>query len=275
MNDSTHQRHDVPITTLIVDDEELARNLVGSLVRRDPELLMVGECDDGETAVHMINECRPDLVFLDVQMPVMNGMQVAETVADCSHVPYVIFVTAYDEYAIRAFELNALDYLVKPIEKERFAQSVERAKTAIRNREMLDLTRRLMQLGRRRATQEHGADDRHELTVRSGDEVIQLTTDDVVWIEAANQYVHIHTRTRCFTVSESLGQYEKRIHDPRFFRIHRSAFANAAAVRRVNRQRNGTHLLEMDGGKSLTLARSRASLVPEILRIARREQQHG
>jgi len=99
----------VPVSTLVVDDEELARNLVSSLVRRDPDLLLVGECSDGGAALAAIAEKRPDLVFLDIQMPVLDGLAVAEKLARLEHVPYVIFVTAYDDYAIAAFELNALD----------------------------------------------------------------------------------------------------------------------------------------------------------------------
>ena len=267
-----HIEHDIQVSTLVVDDEELARNLVKAFIRRDPELLLAGECGDGAAALDAIKERCPDLVFLDVQMPVMNGIEVAERLAVLEHVPYVIFVTAYDEFAIKAFEVNALDYLVKPIEKQRFLASIERAKAAIRNREMLDLTRRLVQLGRKPGEKPATASSREELMVRNGDDVHQLTTDDIVWIEAANQYVHIHTRSRRYTVSESLGQYAKRIRDPRFFRIHRSALANAAAVRRVTRRRNGTHSLELDNGETLVVARSRASLVPDILRAARLAQ---
>lgn len=259
-----------PVTTLIVDDEELARSLIGALVRKDPDLMLVDECGDGATALEVIETKRPDLVFLDIQMPLMNGLAVAERLAGLGHVPYVIFVTAFDDFAVKAFELNALDYLVKPLEKNRFRSAVDRAKQAIRNGEMLAITRRLLQLSRpgNGRSPTRGFDEQ-ELTVRNGDSIVQLTTSDVAWIEAANQYVHIHAGARTYTVSESLSQYAKRISDARFFRIHRSALVNASEVASVTKQRNGTHLLKLRNGEKLVVARSKASIVPDILRVAR------
>ena len=260
---------EVPISALVVDDEELARNLISVLIRRDPDMLLVGECSNGPDALESVAAKRPDLIFLDIHMPVMSGIAVAEKLRTADHVPYVIFVTAFDEHAIKAFELNALDYLVKPLQKERFRMTVDRAKTAIRNQETLALTRRLLKLGR---TAGAGSRDRgggQELTVRNGDSIVQLTTNDIVWIEAANQYVRIHTKSRVFTVCESLSRYSKRISDPEFFRIHRSALVNGRAVERVMKQRNGTHLLRTRDGKTLVLARSRSSMIPDILRAAR------
>lgn len=258
------------VSTLVVDDEELARNLVSSLVRRDRELVLVGECEDGASALNVIMEKRPDLVFLDIQMPVMNGLALAERLASVNHTPYVIFITAFDEHAVKAFELHALDYLVKPIEKDRFRAAVDRAKSAIRNGEILALTQRLLKL-RQASIKGAPATDpsEQELTVRNGDVIVQLSTNDIVWIEAANQYVHIHTRDRTYTVSESLSQYSKRISDQRFFRIHRSALVNGSAVNSVSRQRNGTHLLQLRNGESLVVARSRSAIIPSILRAAR------
>lgn len=261
---------DIPVSTLVVDDEDLARSLVGALVRRDADLMLVGECSDGAAALDFIARHSPDLVFLDIHMPIVDGLAVAEALAGQDTAPYIIFVTAFDEHAIKAFELNALDYLVKPIEKRRFTAAVRRATDAIRNREMLSLTERLLQLSEFR---KHGgsADNprEQELLVRTGDTIVQLTSGDIVWIEAANQYVHIHTASRTFTVSESLSQYAKKITDPRFFRIHRSAIVNGSAVAAVSKKRNGTHLLKLRNGESLVVARSRASVVPNLLRAAR------
>lgn len=265
-----------PITTVIVDDETLARELIGSLVRRDPSLELIGECGNGASALDLVARSQPDLLFLDVQMPVLDGLAVAERIARLPRPPFVIFVTAYDEYAIGAFELNALDYLVKPLSKQRFRVAVERAIGAIHNRELSDLAARLVALGGGQPPPaEQNSTSEHELLLRAGGEVVQLVTGDLEWIEAANQYVHIHTRERLYTVSESLGQYAKRIRDCRFFRIHRSAVVNGAAVRQVRRQRNGTHTLKLRGGDTLTLARSRSALVPNILRVARLEHTNG
>ncbi len=263
------------ISTLIVDDEELARRLIGSLVQADEDLVLVGECGDGATALDLIAEKQPDLVFLDVQMPPPDGLGVASALARVEHPPYVIFVTAYEQFAVKAFELNALDYLMKPIEKARFHASVARAKTAIRNGEVLALTRRLLALGessRHRVPSDAG--DAHELTVKHGESIVQLTTSDVLWVEAASQYVYIHTASGTYTASESLSQYAKRIRDPRFFRIHRSALVNAAIIDDVARKPNGTHTLRLSSGQTLVVARSRAAIIPAILRAARMAKHH-
>jgi len=259
-----------PIPTMVVDDEALARSLVAALVRQDPDLQLVAECGDGSGALEAIDSVCPQLVFLDVRMPVLSGTQVAERLGTRSNPPYVIFVTAFDDHAIRAFELDALDYLVKPVQKQRFRAAVERAKAAIRSRALCQLTEQILALGGTEQgavrTDDPGA---HELTLRTGDDIVQLATSDIVWIEAANQYVHLHTATRTYTASESLGQYLKKIRDRRFLRVHRSAVVNAAAVTAVRRRRNGTHQLRLANGEKLVLSRSRAGLVPSILRAAR------
>lgn len=260
-------KSDVPVSTLVVDDEPLARSLLAALVRRDDSLRLVGECSNGTEAVEAVGRLRPDLVFLDIQMPVMDGIETVRTLLINEHVPYVIFVTAFDDYAVQAFEIDALDYLVKPIEKERFRRSVARARKVIRERDIVTLTSRLLDIGRPGAAGDCNAVQ--ELTLRSGDSIVQISTDDVTWIEAANQYCYVHTANCRYTVSESLGQYAKRITDPRFFRIHRSVLVNAAVVVDVRRRRNGTHRVEIATGESLVLARSRASMVPGLLRTAR------
>ena len=261
-----------PIKTLVVDDERLARELIATLVRRDADLRLVGQCSDGAAALDAVEIDKPDLVFLDVQMPVMDGIAAARRILTGHQTAFVIFVTAYDTYAIDAFELHALDYLVKPISKSRFHAAVQRAKDAIRNREIVDLADRLAALGGRASAGLREDKREHELIVRTGDEIVQILTGDVDWIEAANQYVHIHAGDRRFTISESLGQYAKRIRDPRFFRVHRSALVNGAAITRVSRCRNGTHRVVLRTGKELVVARARATLVPNMLRAARLEQ---
>ncbi len=263
------------ISTLIVDDEVLARRLIGSLIQSDADLVLVGECGDGAAALDLIAAQKPDLVFLDVQMPALDGLRVASRLAAFEAPPYVIFVTAFEQFAVKAFELNALDYLMKPIEKGRFHAAVARAKTAIHNGEVLALTQRLLALGASEHRQvSPGPADGHELTVKHGESIVQLSTGDVVWVEAANQYAYIHTPTATYTVSESLSQYAKRIRDERFFRIHRSALVNAGLVDDVARKPNGTHSLRMSTGDTLVVARSRSAIIPGILRVARRARRH-
>ncbi|MBT8079467.1 MAG: LytTR family DNA-binding domain-containing protein [Gammaproteobacteria bacterium] len=266
----------VPLSALIVDDEALARDLLVSLVHRTPGLTLAAQCANGGEALRAVRAKNPDLVFLDIHMPVMDGITVAEKLAQSADPPYIVFVTAYDEFAIKAFELNALDYLVKPIEKKRFAAAAARAADAVRSSELLSLTQRLLQFSREaRSGQATRQMTGKELTVRSGDALEQLTTDDILWVEAANQYAHIHTANKTYTVSESLSQYARRFDDPFFYRIHRSTLVNGSAIVRVRKMRNGTHLVRLVNGDELVVARSRASLVPSILRAARLAAARG
>jgi two-component system LytT family response regulator len=269
------ERGDTPISTLVVDDEELARELIKSLVRKDPDLLLAGECADGVSALRTITAEHPDLVFLDIRMPGIDGVAVAERLQDVDPQPYVIFTTAFDEYAIRAFELDVLDYLVKPISKPRFRESVRRAKSAIRSNEIVSLSERLIALNRARARTATRSNGEVTIVVRKGDNVVELSSREIVWLEAANQYVHIHTTAGNYTVSESLGTYAKKLPDRGFVRIHRSAVVNCERILSIRRNRNGTHELELTSGDRLTLSRSRTSLLPVLLKHARENRHAG
>ena len=263
----TPANSNIPISAIVVDDEVLARNLVSKLVRSDPDMILVGEYGNGADALDAIRAHAPEIVFLDIQMPAMDGLTLARKLSELPDPPYIVFVTAYDDYAIDAFELSALDYLVKPIQKSRFSETLFRAKHAIRRREMLDLTERLLALSRSRRLDDSGDSD--SLCVRKGDALVHLDSADIVWIEAASQYVHVHTDNSSYTVSETLSTYANRIRDPRFFRVHRSAVVNGSAIVNIRRLRNGTHRLELRNGQKVAVARSRSALVPDLLRAAR------
>lgn len=261
--------NNIPISAIVVDDEALARSLIRKLVTSDPELMLVGEYDNGAEALEAIDLQSPQLVFLDVQMPVMDGVTLARKLSALERPPYVVFVTAFDKFATDAFDLCALDYLVKPVQKSRFAETLLRAKKAIRREEMVNLTERLLAFGRSRTEEMTETVADAELCVRSGNTLVHLVTGDIVWLEAASQYVHLHTDDRTYTVSETLSAYADRINDPAFFRVHRSAVVNAQAIIRVCKRRNGTHSLELRNGHQVSVARSRAAMVPDLLRAAR------
>ena len=261
-----------PIRTLIVDDEKLARSLLSALVTRDPELELIDECSNGAAALNSIQCLAPDLVLLDIQMPVLDGIKVAERLASIGKVPYLIFVTAYDEYAIRAFELNVLDYLVKPIEKQRFTLSIERAKHAIRQSELCNLTQRILALGQCYSARSEVKEAPQSVIIRHGDNLVDIPHKQIVWLEAANQYVNIHADDGVYMVTDNLGGFSRRLADPNFVRIHRSAVVNGERVRSVRKRANGTHVIVLDSGHKLSLARARKDLVPVLLRLS---NHHG
>lgn len=262
------------IRVVIADDEPLARQLLARLVDNQPDLLLVGAAETGEGAWQLIRKTRPELVFLDIKMPQMNGVELAGMLHAEGSRPYVVFVTGYNQYATRAFDLDALDYLVKPIAKDRFRQSVERARRAI-------CADRLQELGERIAavagqdTGSGGGDARDvQLTLRQGDELLRIDERDVYWIEAASQYVRVHTETHSYVVAESLNRFLQKLSPDLFQRVHRSAAINVSKVDRVLRRPNGVHELKLCNGVAVPLSRSRRKQVDRILNVSARNREH-
>jgi len=256
------------IRSIIVDDEPLARDLLKRLLEREPDVSLLAACSNAREAVEAVRALRPELVFLDIEMPGEDGLSLAERLSTLPKPPQIVFVTAYNRFAIEAFELNAVDYLVKPVSKERCRDAVSRARDVIRKDSIVELASRLVEVVRNvdRAT-EQPPEEQH-LVLSKNDVLRSVPLSHVQWIEAANQYVSIHTTDGSYVMSESLGQFSARISDARFLRVHRSALVNAHYVVQVSRNANGTHTLTLADGTELTLARSRASLLPALLRFS-------
>jgi two-component system, LytTR family, response regulator len=258
------------IRVAIADDEPLARRLIAKLLEQVTDMEVVAEWSDGAEALSAIRATAPDLLFLDVEMPVMSGVELMRAIEPAA-APYTVFVTAYRDYAVSAFEVHALDYLLKPIDKQRFAECLERARKALADRDLNDLARRLLDAARvleqEQLTQEPRA-DRH-VRVRSGANLIDLRCAEIIWIEAVNQYASLHTAQASYLLSESLGRLQRRLDDGHFLRIHRSALINLAHLVAVRSGANGTYQLTMTGNVHLTLARSRRAILPQLLQRVR------
>jgi two-component system, LytTR family, response regulator len=246
------------IRTVIVDDEPPARRRISSLLSRDPSLHLVGECGDGASAIEMITEERPELVFLDVQMPGTDGFSVVDSLRH-SALPYVIFVTAYDQYAIKAFEIGAVDYLLKPFSRKRFETCVQRAKERILNAPA-DTGQQELRAFLRQSTL-----DRDRLVVRSKGNLVFLRTPEIEWIAAAGNYVRIHAGKQLHSIREKIGDIEQRLHPSRFLRVHRSIIVNIDAVAEVQRCGSGEYVVLLRDGRELPLGRSYRERLNELL----------
>jgi len=230
------------IRTLLVDDEPAARELLVGLASRDRDIEVVGCCSDGMEAVERIRAQRPDLVILDVQMPGMSGFEVLEEL-EGTELPLVIFATAHDRHALQAFEVQAIDYLLKPFDAQRFQVALERAKRRFRNEEMVEIRRSYGELlsGLRRLSGESApAPAPGRLAVRRGSRVDFVDLDDIDWIEAANQYVRIHTGEEEYLMRRSLGQLEQELDPDRFVRIHRSSLVAVRSIRSLETLGDGS-----------------------------------
>ncbi len=249
-----------PIRTFIVDDEPLAREGIRLLLQGDPEIEVVGEAGAGREAVLQIQQHHPDLVFLDVQMPEMTGFQVLSAL-DPSTVPAVIFVTAYDRYALQAFEVHALDYLLKPFDDERFADAVRRAKSHLQLARAWDLRQQLLSLladvsQPQQPQPEKPPEQPERLAIKDGARVVFLRFDEIDWIEAADYYVQIHAGGKSYLHRETMMSLERRLDAGLFVRIHRSAIVNRRRIRELRNGRQREAVVVLEGGQSIKVSRS-------------------
>jgi two-component system LytT family response regulator len=252
----------MPIRALIVDDEPLARTGVRQLVEPLDDVTIVGEAADGPEAVQQIEEQAPDLVFLDVQMPEMNGLEVVREVG-VENMPLTIFVTAYDQYALDAFEAHALDYLLKPIEEERFEEALERARQQLRQQEADTLSDQLRGVLREYAEEETEGIER--FTIRSRNRIYFVDADDVQWIESEGDYVALHDGEDTHLVRKTMKELEQQLDPNRFLRVHRSYIVNADYIEELRPLDHGTYQLRMASGTPLKTSRGYSDNVDALL----------
>jgi two-component system LytT family response regulator len=243
-----------PIRTLIVDDEPAARDGMRQLLAADSEIVLTGECANGREAAAAIRDTSPDLVFLDVQMPELDGFGVLREVG-VERAPAVVFVTAFDQYALRAFDVHAIDYLLKPFTDDRFRQSLDRAKQQVRQGQLGDLSRKLAAL-----LDDDGpaaARPRYldRLVVKSGGKVTLLPVGEIEWIDAEGDYVRIHVGKTWHLLRETMKSLEDQLDGARFVRIHRSTIVNLEKVKELQPFFRGEYVVVLHNGTTLKLSR--------------------
>jgi len=251
------------IRALIVDDEPVARRGVRLSLRGEDDVEIVGECGDGRAAVAAIREQRPDLVFLDVQMPLLDGFGVVEAVG-AENLPAVVFVTAYDEHAVRAFEAGALDYLLKPFERERFRKTLDRARRRIHDPDRDDLSRRLAALLRELRPASGGGERAkylERIAIREAGRIFFLSTDEIDWIEAQGNYVRLHAGRDSHLLRETMDGIEVKLDPEQFLRIRRSTIVRVARIRELHTLFNGEYaVVLLDGTRLVSSRRYRKNL---------------
>jgi two-component system LytT family response regulator len=239
------------IRAVIVDDEELGRDRIQSLLEQQPDVEIIGVCADGPSAVEMIDRAQPDLVFLDVQMPGMDGFEVIENL-DPSRLPAVVFVTAHDGHAIRAFEIHALDFLLKPFDQTRFEKALERARAQLSRAKTETIDSRLVSL-LEELREERKYPER--LIVKSSGRVFFVRAEDIDWVEASGNYVKIHTKGEGHLLRESMKNMEAKLDPKTFVRIHRSAIVNIDRIKELEPWFHGEYIVILRDGTRLTASR--------------------
>lgn len=252
---------------VVVDDEPLARQMVASIVRRDHEVDQVFECSNATTFQDALAKHQPHIVFLDVEMPGMDGLQLARLIDDSG--PVVVFITAFSQYAARAFDVSAVDYVMKPFSDQRMADALERAKRRVRERRLGELANQVASLSAELAglkdsgTREVDVAYSSRIAFKSGDRAIVLKAEEIVWIEAEDYYVLIHSTRGRHLVRMPLATLEEKLDPQRFARVHRAALVNMQEVKEFD-QRDGPHLVMSDGAR-VPVSRSRRRRVEELL----------
>jgi len=258
------------VRALIVDDEELGRRMLRSLLSADEDVQVVGEAASAFEARRQIAEQQPDLVFMDIEMPGGSGLELLQQIGE--PLPYVIFVTAHPEFALPAFEVHAADYLVKPVQRQRFVGSVLRAKQRIAERRVAGLARQIAGAvggnGAAAARAEAAAPAQKyadQMTIRVRRRMFSLEVNDISWIQGASQYSRVHTKSGEYLLSRTLASLECELDPGKFFRIHRSAIVNAAHVREVRSSGDGRYNIYLHGGQALPMGRARREILERLL----------
>jgi two-component system, LytTR family, response regulator len=249
------------IRAMIVDDEPLARRRVRNLLAEADDVEVIAECKNGRDAIQSIEESPPDLLFLDIQMPELDGFDVLQAIG-ISHVPVVIFVTAYDQFALRAFEAHALDYLLKPFDDERFEAALDRARERIRQQQGGELDRRLQ------ALLEEVRRDRgylQRLVVPTGHRSAFIRTEDIDWIEAERNYIRLHVGGRAYLLRQNLSRIESALDPAMFCRIHRSTIVNIDRIHALESLVHGEYQVILHDGTKLTTGRSYRSNLHNLI----------
>lgn len=246
------------IRTVIVDDEPLARDNVRLALEKELDVEVIAECADGDAAIEAIRELEPDVVFLDVQMPGTGGFDVVHEIGP-EEMPAVVFVTAFDEHALRAFEVHALDYVLKPFDDDRFSDAVEHARRTLRMRRDEESFRRGLSA---LMTDVHGSPDgsgrprfASRLMVRLRDRIHFVRTEDVDWFEAAGNYVRLHVADRSHLIRSTMSAIEERLDPQQFVRIHRSTIVNVDRIKEIQPWAGGDYLAILKSGQQLRISR--------------------
>ena len=260
------------IRALIVDDEPLARRNIRLLLKNDSEIELVGEAGSGRDALTLIRKYSPDLVFLDIQMPEMDGFEVLESI-QAEQLPVIIFVTAFDQYALRAFEFHALDYLLKPFDDARFEKTLRHAKLQVEQRQITDLSQRLISILEERDQQRPSSGSKAEylsrILIKSAGRIFFLKSSEIDFVQAEDYYVRVQVGRKGHLLRESMNEMESKLDPAKFVRIHRSTIVNLDRIRELHQQLNGEYVAVLNDGTELKVSRSRREQLEKALKSGR------
>lgn len=245
------------IKTILVDDEEHALNRLSYMLREEENIDVIASCNNGIEAIEEIKKHEPDLVFLDIEMPEVNGFDVISNI-DVEQPPIIIFVTAFSEYAVKAFEVNALDYVHKPFDKHRLGLAIEKAEQQLKNYNAGEVRQKIEQLLK---SKENIDESLNRFVLKSGGSIYIVKTKDVQWIEASGNYINIVTEKKKYLLRSTLSSVKERLDGSKFYQIHRSTIVNLDYVERIEEGTYGDYLVIMENDEKLKMSRNYKELL--------------
>jgi two-component system LytT family response regulator len=252
------------IRTIIADDERLAREKLRILLASEPEVRLVAECQNGKQTLSALRNHRPDLLLLDIQMPGMDGFQVLHELSP-EEIPVVIFTSGYDQYAIRAFEAHALDYLLKPFDRERLHHAIERARLELGKSQDREIKHRILSLISRMKSEMVPSRSEGRLVIRAKGRVVFLNLDEIDWIEASANYVRLNVGKESHLYRETISRISERLNPNNFVRIHRSTIVNVSKIKELIPVNSGEYIVVLKNGKELSCSRGYRNAVQNMI----------
>jgi two-component system, LytTR family, response regulator len=253
------------VRTVIADDEPLARRKLRILLDSEPEVKVVAECQNGGQTLSAIRDCCPDLLLLDIQMPDRDGFQVLSEISP-EEMPVVIFTSAYDQYAIRAFEAHALDYLLKPFDQGRLHHAIERARLELQQSKTHEMRHRIFELlSRVKSDKRHITESEERLVIKTKGRIVFLNLDEIDWVEAAANYVRLNVGKESYLFRETISRTSERLNPNHFIRIHRSVIVNVRKIKELIPVNSGEYIVVLKSGKELSCSRGYRANVQHII----------
>lgn len=261
---TTPQKAENKIKALIADDERLGRDLIKHMLKTNPDVVIIEECNNGTDALSKIQTLSPDLVFLDIKMPGINGVEIVNRLEE-SQRPIVVFTTAHDDYAISAFDQNAVDYLLKPFDQERFDRTLDRVRQQLKHKGDSELANKIQHLLASSPSPETKTEPIDRITIKESNRVFFLSPNEIDYFEASGNYVAIHVGDKTHLVYDSLSNMESKLDAKRFVRAHRSTIINIQAIKELRTHFNGEYVVILKNGTRLKISRSYREKVKPIL----------
>ncbi len=252
------------IRTIIADDEHLARQKLRLLLGSEPGVQVVAECQNGEETVDAVHTHKPDLLLIDIRMPDMDGFEVLGKIVT-DEMPSIVFTTAYDQFAIRAFDARALDYLLKPFEQERLHEAIERTRAELLKSHNLNLTSHILNLVAKSESQTESRPVDDRMVIRAGGKVVFIDVKEIDWIEAAANYVKLNVGKESYLLREGIGSISERLDPDRFVRIHRSVLVNVSKIKELQPCDSGEYIAVLKNGKELSCSRGYRTQLQRVI----------